>query len=117
MTPGADPHANVAAGSHLAPVVKTGLRIQLPAECAVDLRGIIHGNGIGRAAGSALFTDTAEILHPDIHRFIRCQGKVGGHRPQPDSGAELFGHNITESSHLSQTRRFAGRPQLQLPSL
>ncbi len=81
MTPGADPHANVAAGSHLAPVVKTGFSIQLPAKGSVDLCGFIHGNGIGWAAGGTLFTDTAEILHPYIHRFINCQGKIGAHRP------------------------------------
>ena len=74
MAPGANPHANVAAGSHLAPVFKTGLGVQFPTERAVDLRGLIHGDGIGWAAGSAFFTDAAEILHPDIHWFIGCQG-------------------------------------------
>ena len=71
MAPGANPHADVAIRPDLSPVIKTGLLIQFPPESPVHHRLFAHGNGLGRAAGRAFFADPAEILNPNVGRFVR----------------------------------------------
>ena len=44
MAPRADPHADIAVRSHLAPVLETCLFIQFPSQGAVDDRLAPHGN-------------------------------------------------------------------------
>ena len=70
VTPGANPHANVAVRTDLAPVVETGLGIQLPAPGAVDFLLIIQRYGIRRAAVGALFTDLTKFFDANVDRVI-----------------------------------------------
>ena len=74
MAPGTDPHADIAVGPHRAPVIKTGFRVEFPAQRTVDFFGLVHGDGIRRTAGCAFLADATEILHAEVHRFIRHQG-------------------------------------------
>ena len=50
MAPWTNAHTDVTARSDPAPVFKTALLIQLPAQRTVDLDLILHGNGIGGTA-------------------------------------------------------------------
>ena len=79
MTPGAYPHAQVAIGSDPAPVIETGLGVQLPPEGTIDLLKSVERNGFRRAAMGALFADRTKILNSYIHRPIRYKRKVRRH--------------------------------------
>ena len=86
VTPGADPHADVAIRAHLAPIIKTGFRIQFPAQGAVEFFLIIQQYGIRWATVSALFANPTKIFDTDVHRFIGNQREVRCHRTQSDPG-------------------------------
>jgi len=94
VAPGTNPHADVAIGAHLAPVVKAGFGVQLPASGAVDDLLIVRRYGIGRAAVGAFFANLAEIFNPDIDGAVRNQWQVGGYGTQSNPRAEVFGHQI-----------------------
>ena len=102
VTPGTHPHAYVAVRTHLAPVVKTGFRIQLPAPGAVDLFLIIRRYGIRWAAVGALFTDFTKVFDTNVDRLIGNQGKVRRHRAQSNPRTEIFGHQVTQSTGFPQ---------------
>ena len=100
VTPGADPHADVAVRAHLAPVVKTGFRIQFPAPGTVDFFLIIQRYGIRWATAGALFANLTEIFNPNVDRVIGNQGKVRCHGAQSDTGPEIFSHQIPQPTGL-----------------
>ena len=104
MAPRANAHTDVTSRSHLAPVFKTALFIQFPAQGTVDLNLIIHWNGIGGAAYGAFFTLPAKIFYSDVHRFVGDQRHIGGHGRQPDPRPEFFGDQIPEAPQLAQAR-------------
>ena len=60
MTPGTDPHTYIAICSHGAPVIKAGLIIQFPAQCAINLLGIIRRDGVGWTTGCTFFANYAK---------------------------------------------------------
>ncbi len=74
MTPGTYPHANVAIGSHLTPVIKASFSIQFPAQDTVDFFLITHWNRVGGAAVRAFFADLTKIFGADIDWYVRDQG-------------------------------------------
>ncbi len=111
MAPWTNAHTNITARSDLAPVFKTALFIQLPAQRTVDLDLIMHGNGIGGTAYRAFFTIPAKIFNPDVHRFVGYQRQIGGHGGQPDPGPEFFGDQIPEAPQLAQARFHGQRNQ------
>ena len=92
MTPGTDPHANITIRTHLAPVIKTGLGIQLPPQRAIDFFLILQWNGVGRAAVRTFFANPAKIYSADINGFVRDQRQIRGDRSQADPRTIVFGH-------------------------
>ena len=68
MTPGAHPHANIAVGADLPPIVETRLRIQFPSHRAVELELITIRNRIGGTTARAFFAKAAKILDTDTNR-------------------------------------------------
>ena len=96
MTPGANPHADATVRADFTPVIKAGLGVEFPFECAFELFGfIIFGNRVRGAAICAFLTQPAKILHAYINRMVGYQRQVRGNRAQPEPGPQLFCHEIT----------------------
>ena len=59
---------------------------------------------MGRTANGAFLTDSAEMQHTDIFRFIRNQRQIGGHGGKPYAGAVFFRDEVSQPSELTEPR-------------
>ena len=73
----ADGHTDGTARAHFGPIIKAGLRIQLPSGYPVVLLGFTQRYGLGGAAFTTFQTGSAEVPGPQIDGLVRDQFQVG----------------------------------------
>lgn len=95
---GTDGETNRAVRSGAPPVFVAALHFALPFRDATHLSLFPSFDGLGRAVFSAFLAYLAEVLHPDIDRWVLDEGQIGSHHSGPDPWSVLGSDDKTEST-------------------